>query len=206
MDDNFLYLTAGDEAKVKVFALPVPPTPSRSTTHPKLDPKYSIPVAITQGKTASGLQTLRGSRILFSQSSFTSPNDVYIISDLKALEGAILANEEALSIKIKLERLTNFSDAELKGKNLSEGEEFWFKGAGEKDVHGWVIKPRSWTEGEKKKWPVLLLIHGGLIKFLIPLALGLHMPTSRPSKCLGGFMVNTMEPKWWVKFVTFLVL
>ncbi len=167
-DDDFLYLSAGDEAKVKVFALPVPPTPSKSTTHPKIDPKYSIPVALTQSKTASGLQTLPGSRILFSQSSFTSPNDVYVANNLKALEEAILANNEAVSIGVRIEKVTNFSDAELKGKSLREGEEFWFKGAEGKNVQGWVIKPWSWTEGEKKKWPVLLFIHGGLISALIP--------------------------------------
>lgn len=201
-DDDFLYLLAGDEAKVKVFALPVPPTPSKSTTHPELDSKYSIPVALTQGKTASGLQTLPGSRILFSQSSFTSPNDVYVASDLKTLEGAILVNNDAVLTGVRVEKVTNFSDAELKGKSLSEGEEFWFKGAEGKNVQGWVIKPRSWTEGEKKKWPGLLFIHGGLIS-ISPLfsALGSHNLSFRPSRRLGGCVVNTMEPKWWVKSV-----
>jgi len=44
---------------------------------------------------------------------------------------------------------------------LSPGEEFWFKGAADKDVQGWTIKPKGWKAGEKKKWPVILFIHGG---------------------------------------------
>ncbi|KIM43099.1 hypothetical protein M413DRAFT_443914 [Hebeloma cylindrosporum] len=160
-DDDFLYLTAGDEAKVKVFALQVPPTPSHSTTHPKLDSKYTTPVAITHTKAASGLQTLPGGSLIFSQSSLTSPNDVFIVRDLKSLEATILSGDAAASANVKPEKLTRFTEADLKDKGLSEGEEIWFKGALNKKVQGWVLKPKGWKEGEKKKWPALLLIHGG---------------------------------------------
>jgi len=160
-DDDFLYLTAGDEAKVKVFTIPVPPTPSHSTTHPKLDSKYTKPVAITHKRAASGLQTLPSGRILFSQSSFTSPNDVFIVRNLKAFEAAILSDEKAEFLHAKIERLTNFSENELKSKNLDEGEEFCFKGAHHKNVQGWALKPKGWKAGDKKKWPVILMIHGG---------------------------------------------
>lgn len=161
MEDNFLYLTAGDEAKVKVFVLPVPPTPVESTTHPKLDSKYSTPVPLTHSKAASGLQVLPGGRILFSQSSFTNPNEAYVINDLKTVEQAILANGEPTKIETKMEKVTDFWTADLKGKNLSEGEEFWFQGAEGKDVQGWTLKPKGWNDGDAKKWPVVLLIHGG---------------------------------------------
>lgn len=159
-DDNFLYLTAGDEAKVKIFVLPVPPTPLESTTHPTLDAKYSIPVPLTQSKAASGLQILSG-RLLFSQSSFTTPNDAYVINDLRAIEEAILADAAPATIETKIEKVTDFWTAELKGKNLSEGEEFWFEGAEGKSVQGWTLKPKGWKDGDVKEWPVVLLIHGG---------------------------------------------
>ena len=145
-----------------MFALPVPPTPLHSTTHPKLDSKYSTPLAITHTKAASGLQILPGGNLIFSQSSLTSPNDVFIIRDLKNLEAAILSGDSAALAKVQPEQLTNFSEADLKDKGLSEGEEIWFKGALNKDVQGWILKPKGWKEGEKKKWPVLLLIHGGV--------------------------------------------
>jgi len=154
-------LTAGDEAKVKVFALPVPPTPSQSETHPKLDKKFTTPVAITHSKAASGLQTLPGGKIVFSQSSLTSPNDVFVATNLKSFEAGILSGNAA-SAKPTIDQITNLSAVDLKGKNLSEGEEFWFKGALDKNVQGWALKPKGWKAGEKKKWPGVLLIHGGL--------------------------------------------
>lgn len=142
-----------------MFTLPVPPTPSQSTTHPKLDARFNTPALVFPSSAASGLQTLSSDRILFTQSSFTSPNDVFIIRDLKLLETAILGDQE--SIETKVERLTHFSESGLKNKELSQGEEFWFKGAADKDVQGWVMKPKGWKAGEKKKWPVILFIHGG---------------------------------------------
>ncbi|KAF9013539.1 alpha/beta-hydrolase [Cyathus striatus] len=94
--------------------------------------------------------------LLFSQSSLTSPNDVFIIHGLPH------ANSPDLDIsKTDTKQLTQFTAGDLKHKNLSKGEEFWFKGALEKDVQGWALKPRGWQEGDKKKWPVVLLIHGG---------------------------------------------
>lgn len=192
-DDTFIYLTAGDEAKVKVFGLPVPPTPSSSTTHPKLDSKYSIPVALTHGKAASGLQTLPGDKILFSQSSFTSPNDVYVIRDLKAVEKAILKGSKDITHVATVEKLTDFSGADLKDKGLSEGEEFWFKGALDKDVQGWTLKPKGWKVGEVKKWPAILLIHGGAysafsgsLAILIGFFLKVHKEHGRTNGPLAG--------------------
>lgn len=147
-----------------MFTLPVPPTPSHSTTSPKLDSKFTTPALVFLSNSASGLQTLSPNGILFTQSSFTSPNDVFIIRDLKLLEKAILAGDQVESIQA--ERITNFSESDLKNKNLSPGEEFWFKGAAGKDVQGWAMKPKGWKAGEKKKWPVILFIHGGELLLL----------------------------------------
>jgi dipeptidyl aminopeptidase/acylaminoacyl peptidase len=159
---NFIYFTAGDEAKVKVFTLPVPPTPDESTTNPELSLKYTRPVGLTHNRAASGLQTLFNDRVIFTQSSFTSPNDVYILRGLKELEDEIEhATEKSVTFKGQSEQVTQFTEGALKDKNLSEGEEFWFKGADNKTVQGWALKPRGWVANEKSKWPVLLLIHGG---------------------------------------------
>lgn len=147
-----------------MFTLPVPPTPSHSTTHPKLDAKSTTPTLVFASSAASGLHTLSSDLILFTQSSFISANDVFVIKDLKSLERAILAGDQVDSIQTKVERLTYFSESDLKTKKLSQGEEFWFKGAANKDVQGWVMKPKGWKAGEKKKWPVILFIHGGQLR------------------------------------------
>jgi dipeptidyl aminopeptidase/acylaminoacyl peptidase len=131
-----------------------------------LDLKRYTPFPITHSKAASGLQTFPGGYLIFSQSSLTSPNDVFVIRHLKALEAAISSGDSVELATVKLARITNFSEADLKDKSLSEGEEFWFRGALDKQVQGWALKPTGWKEGEKKKWPVVLLIHGGASKFM----------------------------------------
>jgi dipeptidyl aminopeptidase/acylaminoacyl peptidase len=75
------------------------------------------------------------------------------------------ASADSVDIHRNIEQITTFTKDSLEGKKLSPGEEFWFTGAHGKRVQGWVLKPRGFKEGEKKKWPVVLLIHGG-VRFL----------------------------------------
>jgi len=109
---------------------------------------------------------LPGGYLIFSQSSLTSPNDVFVVLHLRALEAAISSGDSVELAQAKLGKITNFSEADLKDKNLSEGREFFFEGALGKQVQGWVLKPKGWKEGDKKKWPVILLIHGGALRLV----------------------------------------
>ncbi|KAH8104705.1 alpha/beta-hydrolase [Cristinia sonorae] len=161
---DVVYFVAADLGRVKVFALPIPETPSSSTTHPEFAPQYDTPSAITHTGAASGVQALSNGRVLFTRSSLTSPNDVYIISNTDSVNFHTSSPTEiAAQIEkhVKIEQLTKFSAADLKGKSLSEGEEFYFEGAEGKKVQGWVNTPPGFKKGDKKKWPVILLIHGG---------------------------------------------
>ncbi|KAI0947292.1 hypothetical protein AcW1_007551 [Taiwanofungus camphoratus] len=158
-DGKSLYLTAGDLARIKIFVLPVPPTPSSSTTDPDLPREYRTPLALTSSGAASGIQLLSNGRLIFTRSSLTSPNDVYVMRGLEDLDLHSTASRE--SFRAQVEQLTRFSEDALKGKNLDAGEDFWFEGAEGQEVQGWIIKPPGFKEGEKKKWPVMLMIHGG---------------------------------------------
>ncbi|KAF7980487.1 hypothetical protein HWV62_37978 [Athelia sp. TMB] len=157
---DHIYFTAGDVARVKIFVLPVPPTPKESTDNPGLPSFYTTPVELVGSAASSDIQPLGDNRLLFTQSSFTSPNDVFVLEGLKALEAELDGTREA-SFKGSVKQVTKFTEEALKGKQLAEGEDFWFKGAEGKDVQGFILKPKGWKQGENKKWPVLLLIHGG---------------------------------------------
>ncbi|KAG9315813.1 Alpha/Beta hydrolase protein [Chiua virens] len=156
---EFIYLVAEDIARVKIFTLPIPPTPSKSTAHPTLAPPYNTPVALTDTHTVSGLQVLSDGRLVFALSSLMSPNDAYVIGNLQQVEADILRNA-ASPVKAELGQITDFSATSLQGKYLHPGEDFWFKGA-EHNIHGWILTPPGYKPTDVKKWPVVLLIHGG---------------------------------------------
>ncbi len=79
----------------------------------------------------------------------TSPNEVFVLRGL---------NETG---KLVVDKLTKLADSGLHGKSLDSGDDFWFEGAEGKKVQGWTIKPPGFKSGDKKKWPILLAIHGG---------------------------------------------
>lgn len=135
--------------------MPIPPTPSESTTDPDLPQEYREPLALTSSGAASGIQVLSNGRLLFTRSSLTSPNDVYL---LRGLERATQAGAE----KPQVEQLTRFAADALEGKSLDPGEDFWFEGAEGRKVHGWILKPPGFKKGDEKKWPIVVLIHGGM--------------------------------------------
>lgn len=92
---------------------------------------------------------------MFTSSSLNSPNEIYILSGL-SMDGS-------LAHKVEIKRVSKFAEDELSGLYLTEPESFWFKGAKGRKVQGWIVRPPGAepknTKG--KKWPVVLLIHGG---------------------------------------------
>ncbi len=139
-DESELILTAGEEAHIKIFTLPVPTTPSKSGDE-KVFKFKGKPVALTHSHAATGVQSLPNGRILFTQSSLTSPNEVFIIRGLDSKYRSTLVYQQ----------VSNFSGESLKSKNLDEGESFWFNGAEGIRVHGWALKPKGWKKGVKRK-------------------------------------------------------
>lgn len=101
-------------------------------------------------------------------------------------------SDNPVSFLGRIEQITHFTEEDLKGKNLSEGEEFWFKGANEKDIHGWAMKPKGWRANEVKKWPVILLIHGGSYRFNASYHTLLNL--TRSPRSLGRSVVYEVEP------------
>jgi dipeptidyl aminopeptidase/acylaminoacyl peptidase len=127
--------------------VPVPPTPSSHTE--KLQDDVT-PIALTEEHAANNAQSLKGGRVLFTASSFVSPNNAFLISGL---------NKPGIPLEVK--QLTSFGSDGLENKGLDPGEEFWFTGAKDIEVHGFALKPKGWKVGKPKKYPAVFLIHGG---------------------------------------------
>nr|GAT52261.1 dipeptidyl-peptidase 5 [Mycena chlorophos] len=158
-DGKLLYLTVGDNARVKLFALPVPPTP-KSESDADFGPRYHKPVVLVKSGAVSGVQPLTDGRLLFSRSSLASPNDLYVIRNLRHFESELVSSD-SVEFKGSIEQVSHFTEDELDGKDLDKGSDFWFKGALDKDIHGWILKPKGFKKSDNKKWPAVLLIHGG---------------------------------------------
>ena len=117
---------------------------------------------------------------------------MFVISNLAHLEnGRYLANHH-----VSVEQITAFTKAALKDKGLAEGEEFWFKGANDKLVQGWALKPKGFKKGEGKKWPVVLLIHGGVRDHNADRYMVLTHGGFAAPRRMGRSMGHSLESKW----------
>ena len=59
----------------------------------------------------------------------------------------------------RFRKLTRVNEALLRGIDLGEIEEVWFKGAAGNDLQGWILKPPGFDPSGK--YPSILEIHGG---------------------------------------------
>lgn len=84
-----------------------------------------------------------GSSIVFTRQSATRPVEIF----------------RAASNGTAVTQLTRTNDAFMTGFNLKAAEEVTWEGAAGARVHGFIVKPPSFTP--TKKWPLIVLIHGG---------------------------------------------
>src|SRR5438876_697998 len=100
-----------------------------------------------------------GRTLLFTRMSLEHPNEMYKVAlpliPLKQDEKPYRAEEPILAA----DPLTHFNDSVLSQVAMSPLESFWFTGANDDKVQGFLVKPPNFDPG--KKYPVKFLIHGG---------------------------------------------
>ena len=114
------------------------------------EPVYSVPVnggamtkLIADGFNGDVGISNDGRTIVFTRSSSVMPTEIF------------RANGDGSGVA----QLTHTNDAFLSGFNLKPQEPVSWTGAAGAKVNGWIIKPANFTPS--KKWPLLVLIHGG---------------------------------------------
>jgi dipeptidyl aminopeptidase/acylaminoacyl peptidase len=132
---------------------------------------------------------------MFSRSSLQGPNDVFVIHGLQELEADFVKTQGDFKWNGTPEQISRFTEKALVGKTLRPPEDFYFEGAEGKQVHGFVVKPYGWKEGDKRKWPGLLLIHGGTTTLANPMYVQYAEEVYRPSRSLERPVVHEVEPK-----------
>ncbi|RUS24564.1 Alpha/Beta hydrolase protein, partial [Jimgerdemannia flammicorona] len=134
--EDAVFVTAQDKGHVKIFAID-------TLTGELLN-------TLTNIHTASGIQILSPTALIFSMSSLTSPNNIYTISSAASLHTT------------KSATLTRRTDIHVNHEDpidFPEPDEFWFVGAQNHPIHGWIITPPNFNSS--KKYPLAFLIHGG---------------------------------------------
>jgi dipeptidyl aminopeptidase/acylaminoacyl peptidase len=91
-----------------------------------------------------------GKTLLFTRMSIASPIEIHKVSLPKKIDPYDLPKDE---------QLTHFNDVMLSQIAMSPLESFWFQGADNDKVQGFLVKPPNFDSS--KKYPVKFLIHGG---------------------------------------------
>lgn len=107
----------------------------------------SVPELMIGGHNNNSMTMARNGRtVVWSRDAIESPPELYT-----ATMGARGATAER--------RLTHENDALVAQLQLYPAEDFWYRGALGDSVQGMIIRPPQYQPG--KKFPVLLVIHGG---------------------------------------------
>ncbi|MCF7885450.1 MAG: S9 family peptidase [Candidatus Marinimicrobia bacterium] len=84
-----------------------------------------------------------GDEFIYLHNTFTRPSEIFRYSIKKDKADAITAYNEDRFAKV----------------DMNSAEEFWYKGANNVDVHGFLIKPPNFNPN--KKYPMVYMVHGG---------------------------------------------
>ncbi|KAK3378704.1 prolyl oligopeptidase [Lasiosphaeria ovina] len=109
---------------------------------------HTKPIALVKNRSVSAVYPLTGG----------SGSLQVLVTASTGIEGSIYAVvDTAQKLEDRIISSTNYgAKFGLRGSQVSE---IWFEGANETCVHAWVTYPSNYDE--KKKWPVILEIHGG---------------------------------------------
>jgi dipeptidyl aminopeptidase/acylaminoacyl peptidase len=147
LDSESLYVLAEDRGSVLPYHLKRP---------------NHLPTPLIFRSSTSSIQPLTHSTFLLSASTLTHPTEEFILDISESTPPPSNITSEAKMPRVRdIKQITSWSRPGLRGKHLSEGEPFWFKGANEDRVMGWIVRPPGFEESDKAKWPLVMLIHGG---------------------------------------------
>jgi len=110
----------------------------------------SVSERVTRGYDDDLTLSSDGKTLLFTRMSIEAPTEIHKIALPKKIDPYDLP---------KGEQLTHFNDAILSQVAMSPLESFWFTGAHNDKVQGFLVKPPNFDAA--KKYPVKFLIHGG---------------------------------------------
>ena len=150
--DQVINRTENFDASVEAFAW----SPDSKTIYFQTQEKFELPIyslsavgpdapkpVLSTGANEEFAISPDGRTIVFARSSLAMPAEIFA------------ANSDGTSVH----QLTHQNSALLSELDLPTPEFFWFSGAGGTQVEALLLKPPQFEAS--KKWPLLLLVHGG---------------------------------------------
>lgn len=134
-DGKTLLVLAGDVGRDKYFRVTLDANANAGAPQPVITEHNNTQLSIASNGTVAWIRE-----------SASAPGEVWI----GTLDASGVSNQR---------QFTHENDAHLAQFTLPPLEDYWFTGANGVKIHGWVMKPPQFEAG--KKFPVLLLIHGG---------------------------------------------
>ena len=131
----------------------------------KLEISQSKPILVIQGFDDDVSVGSDGKEVFFTQMSLSAPNQIFAadlgksfreVTPAAKAECSFAGTESACAA---LQRLTHLNDSALSQVAMSPIGSFWFTGAHNDKVEGFLVKPPNFDPS--KKYPVKFLIHGG---------------------------------------------
>ncbi len=131
----------------------------------KLEISQSKPILVIQGFDDDVSVGSDGKEVFFTQMSLSAPNQIFAadlgksfreVTPAAKAECSFAGTESACAA---LQRLTHLNDSALSQVAMSPIGSFWFAGAHNEKVEGFLVKPPNFDPSNK--YPVKFLIHGG---------------------------------------------
>jgi dipeptidyl aminopeptidase/acylaminoacyl peptidase len=138
-DNSALFITTVDRGRDKLFRVRLDATGMAS----------GVPQLLTPTRNNTSASISKDARVVaWTQDAADRPAEVYTAS---------IGPSGLTSVR----QLSHHNDALIAQLQLYPVEDYWFKGAERDSVQGFVIKPPQFEAAGGKKYPVILLIHGG---------------------------------------------
>jgi len=169
-DSSHLYFVAEDKGTAPVHSISF-------ATKINAEKGYDITIQETNVKINAFLSgfnddlalTPDGKRLLFTRMSIGSPTEIYLGGAMAFIDGREVTHIDQICDGKNLKDcrteeqigspLTHFNDAVLSQVDMFPLQSFWFTGAHNDKVQGFLVKPPNFDAS--KKYPVKFLIHGG---------------------------------------------
>ena len=156
-DSRTIYFSAEHKAHSLIYAVD-----TRSTTGSGKGRGEFSKRALVAGYNDDLALTPDAKRVVFSRMSISAPNEIYASetagNGCPARTGDVDAGKEDCSLNQGW-AITRVNERILSQVSMSKIESFWFTGAHDDKVEGFLVKPPNFDPN--KKYPVKFLIHGG---------------------------------------------